>query len=183
MIWTTLCHLHYTFAPPAAQHPLPSPISWLFLLCVLSSPPYNIAASFSFLLHPLSFSALLLGASHWDRGQGPHEGPMCVFVCGGQEKAEEDLPAWPGRSPCCEPGRERDAGRGDVALPWDTASPLVGQGQLLLRATVVWYQRCWATMVMHCAAMRGPQQFEGTDHGMGVKKIFFLVKKELLTSI
>lgn len=51
--------------------------------------PYNITISFSFMFHTLFF--FLLGAPHWDRGQGVLEDPMCVFMCAGQETAEENL--------------------------------------------------------------------------------------------
>lgn len=150
--------LHLCTTCSAASSPMPHlfsippPCSVSFLS---SRPPYNIAASFSFLWHPLSFSALLLGGPCWDRGWGPPEGPMCLFVCSGQEKAEEDLRAWTGRAPRCEPGRRR---AGEV-LPCCGTQPLPwwDRGNYSLNATVSFCTRGagLAAMGVHHAAMRG----------------------------
>lgn len=142
MTWTvSLCHL-CIFVAPAVQRPLPNPSSWPFLLPALSLslifPLLTASQSLSLSCFILC-SSLLLGAPHWDRGQRAPEGPMCVFMCGGQEAAEEDLSGWTGRAPSCEQGEGRR--KGGVVLLWGTASPMVWQGQLLLRGTF-WAHVC-----------------------------------------
>lgn len=175
MTWTvSLCHLCYIFAPSAVQHPLPNPSSWPFLLPALSLSfilPLLIASQ------PLSLScfilfSLLFAAPHWDRGQGAPEGPMCVFMWGEQETAEEDLSGWTGRAPRCELG-EGDR-QGGVALLWDTVSPMVWQGQLLLRATVAF----WAHLLRESTVQPGEPSAVWRYRSWGgcKKKFAFLVK-------
>ena len=115
--WTTsLCHLHYIFVPPAVKHLLPSLIYSKFLLHALSlsflllllitSQPLSLSCC---ILCPSLLSCLVLLTETEARG---HPRDPCVYLCGGKEKAEEDLPAWTGRAPCCEPGRGREGSRG-----------------------------------------------------------------------
>lgn len=138
MTWTvSLCHLHCISVAPAVQHPLPNPSSWPFLLPALS-PSFILPLFIK--SQPLSLScfilcsSLLLGVPHWDRGQGAPEGPMCVFMCAGQEcRAGAVWVKW--QSSVLGEGRRQ----GGVSLLWSTVSPMVWQGQLLLRATMAFW--------------------------------------------